>query len=533
MSIKKPRPALLTSFDSEPFSGELWKWNSPYGSDRTEIAPLANGELYPDLIAFLNGYGSRDGTDLNSILDDKKGSLSSLTCGIDNNNKFFFRTNTANFKFSIPLYNLGDHRDLFGFTGHEQTVADGSTYKLTATNDWQRGIIEFNSAQYTSNGVQGLHVSTFTTEYIVSNGYHDGGQSGSQRLIFNASDMPAATYASLTSNHIVKDSDDQWFRVSGGADYTSYPGLNYYLLLMQPIGHSNFAQSQLFWHDGTPFDILNNLKTVKQSLITWIRKRGSENDRDDRFDGKCLEDFEHEAGNELACWVVRPDGKVSAHGKWNHIVTYGLIYEVTENGKALLKELGFTENASENNGLFLGRNSQLPSSIGEFPAPSVLTSDSGYVELRRETTFRDDLSIMADGTVISSGLEPLRGWTMTLRISGPALGFNKNREELLRQWFARFEGGVTFYPTFGDALKSHGGIETRRHISLEDLTFTTLRFNKYHTVEAELSSAHHGNRVGGRLILRRDPQDSQDRLEVYETALELFQDINIKFLDDS
>ena len=534
MSIKKPRPALLTSFDSQAFAGALWQWSTPYGMSNTTIVPLDNGELYPDLIAFLNGYGTRSGYDLGSILDDNKGSLSSLTCGIDENDKFFLRTNVENFGFSIQIYNTGDHREDFGFTGHEQTTQDGSAYRLTATNAWKRGLFSVDSSQYMSgNDKKGLVVTTWTNEYTVSNGYHDGGNPTGQRLYFGASDMPAATFASLTSNHVVKDSDDQWFRVSGGYDYTAYPGLNYYLLLMVPIGHTNYSTSQLFWNDGTQFDCLPDVEVRKQSLITWIRKRGAMSDLDDKYSGKCLEDFEHEAGNEGATWLVQPDGRVAAHGQYSHIVTNGLFYQVTDNGKALLKELGFTEHAAENLTHYIGANGDIPTAVGEFPASSVLTSDTGYVELRRETTFRDDLSIMADGTVISSGLEPLRGWALTIRISGPALGFDKDREKLVREWFSRFEGGVTFYPTFGDALREEGGIDPRRHRALEDLSLTAFKFTRFYTAEAELSPAHHGKRVGGRLILRRDPQDSQDRLEMYETALELFQDITIKFLDDS
>lgn len=272
------------------------------------------------------------------------------------------------------------------------------------------------------------------------------------------------------------------------------------------------------------WDAIDTARRV-QNLPTYIRVRGSVLDADDIYSGKCLEDFEHTAGNTLASLVLEEDGHVSIN--YPSSVSYDNVSSNTAAGKALLLRLGF--DGTETETTTFGNYRQLKAAN---PAPCAMTS-RGYVELRRETIGRDDFSIMADGSVISAGLAPIKGWHLLIRVTGPGHGYSANRERHLRDWWKHARRGLTIYPTFGDPDNNgDGGNDTRRHVNIETIYGTADRHTLFQTVEADESAHHYGKRVGGRLLVRRHPADAQERRESYSGNIDMHQDIRIRLLDD-
>lgn len=425
--IKKPRLAILGEFDATEFVGAL------YERDENEIEGVLNTNSEPhfDIIAFLNGYGSKSGQDLNSILDDNKPSaISSFLAGI-NESGFFYLQADASFSWSDIF---PDNREKFGFTGDESAQLVSGNFIMTATNRWQRGVFEIERGG--GNNQLGLGLQTGTTVW----------------------------------------------------------------------------------------DAIPTARRI-QNLPTYLRVRGSVGDADDIYNGKCLEDWEHTAGNTSASLVLEEDGRVSIN--YPSSVAYDDVQSNSTLGKALLLRLGFDGTETETTTFGDGRQLKATN-----PAPCAMTS-RGYVELRRETLGRDDFSIMADGSVISAGLAPIKGWHLLIRVTGPAHGYSADRERHLRDWWKYARRGLTIYPTFGDPDNSgNGGNDTRRHVNIETIYGTADRHTLFQTVEADESAHHYGKRVGGRLLVRRHPADQQERRETYSGDIDMHQDIRLRLLDD-
>lgn len=166
------------------------------------------------------------------------------------------------------------------------------------------------------------------------------------------------------------------------------------------------------------------------------------------------------------------------------------------------------------------------------PAPCVLALARGYVELRRMTKYRDRSAVMADGSIVSSGLSPLAGWNLTVRVTGPAFGYSASQETHLRGWWQYARRSLTFFPQWGDLdAPARGSIETRRHRDL--LGSGTQPNDPFYTTEADEASSHYARRKGGRLLVRRAPRDSSERAESYgDHALDTVQDLEFRLLDD-
>ncbi len=168
------------------------------------------------------------------------------------------------------------------------------------------------------------------------------------------------------------------------------------------------------------------------------------------------------------------------------------------------------------------------------PCPGFLAFDKQTVELKRYTTGRDDRVVLASGAMASAGLPPLQGWEMTLRAGGPALGFAASRDKALRDFFVYSRDKITFFPMWGDLDAARGAIDTRKHIDQKTAYSTGVSaYSSTQTIEADIEASHYHKRKGGRLFLRRAPDDNQRRVEDYGgRALDVFQDVKFKFLDD-
>lgn len=167
------------------------------------------------------------------------------------------------------------------------------------------------------------------------------------------------------------------------------------------------------------------------------------------------------------------------------------------------------------------------------PAPCILAVERGYVELRRKVRTRDDFAMMSDGSVVSAGLAPIRGWDMTLRVIGPAYGYDASLEQHLRDWWQYSRRSLTLYPQWGDKDYTLGACDLRRDVKPQTLVAVSGSkdfFDTFRTPEAHHSTAHYAKRKGGRLHLRRTEAD--ERIEKYSTDLDCYQDIQLKLQDD-
>lgn len=262
--------------------------------------------------------------------------------------------------------------------------------------------------------------------------------------------------------------------------------------------------------------------TPSQSVPVLLKARGAySSDPEIDLSGKTLGDaFGTFAPAGFVRFRVNPDGRVSV--SWQ-----GLISDLVITNASFWQRLG-------------GTGQEAPVSLGgeayqlttDNPAPCVLPLSRGYVQLRRRTAIRDRSSMMADGSIVSSGLSPVRGWNLTARVIGPAFGYDVDQERHLRAWWSHCRRSLTLFPQWGDHdAPARGSIETRRHLDLTGAGTTPNSL--FHTTEADESGSHYAKRKGGRLLLRRDPKDASDRVEAYEgEQLDLVQDIEFRLVDD-
>lgn len=265
---------------------------------------------------------------------------------------------------------------------------------------------------------------------------------------------------------------------------------------------------------GVIYTVIGDFPRV-QSLPTWMRERGSMDDSDDVWLGKTVEDADPQA---LATWLVEPDGRVS--------VSY---YEeggfLLGNNAEFWRMLGGTLEETPVDGVG-GRKTLTTANR----APSFLALDFPYISMRRTITGRDEHQMMSDGRVVSSGLPPVRGWNLKFRVSGPTYGPERDQERHLRAWWDYARRNVTFYPQWGDMDRPEGSIDVRRHTDAL-IALSHERYGDGFTVEAEDTTRHFGKRKGGRLMMRRAPDDSQSRTESYDMDIDIFQDVEMVLLD--
>ena len=148
--IRKPLPAVLGEFDGTKYTGNLWTRD---GTTKTGVK-MTDGVPHSDVIAFLNGYGSKSGDDLTSIVNANNGSFSNFDIGFDDDGLFSMYASGLRFAY----HEQGDHRELFGFSGTEQPTSS----RLTATNPWKRGNLEVISLGGSSDK-KGLFVMKSST----------------------------------------------------------------------------------------------------------------------------------------------------------------------------------------------------------------------------------------------------------------------------------------------------------------------------------------------------------------------------------
>lgn len=513
--IKKPEIAILGEFDSNPYVGTVWTRNG----NAVTVQSMTDSKPQSDIIAFLNGYGSKHGQDLKNLVSSSRpSSFSSLTCGIDSDNKFFVE-GSHTFGLATTGTNPNASREMFGFTGSESVTGSGP-YRLTASGRWKRGV--FQTDFDTVGGLKIAESGSATMSMFFSS-----------QTLGPGSGQVTITFGGFSGGNI----ND--LQVGGSVEAVS-AGITYTIagFVLDSAGNRtsvivtsgsavNVGPSyQATYTTETITDIVPSNRRV-QNLVTWLRSRNTETDADNIYKNLCLEDFEGLAGNTNLTYVLEEDGRVSVNYDSSQ-TNYGTVTSIQTVGQSLFLRLGF--DGTETESTTTANHRQIKAANR---APCVLPTGRAYVELRREVSGRDDYTIMADGSVIASGLSPIRGWFILARVFGPAHGHSTDQERHLRAWWSYARRGLTIYPSFGDPDNpGKGGNDTRRHIDSVGLYGTTERHTLFQTVEAEEAANHHGRRIGGRLLVRRHPTDQQARREQYSGDIDIHQEIRFRVLDD-
>ena len=267
---------------------------------------------------------------------------------------------------------------------------------------------------------------------------------------------------------------------------------------------------------GLTYTLLSEAPRV-QCLPVWVRERGQMNDSDDIYSGLTLEDFDPDPRSR---WLVEADGRVSV----SFYLEGG--YEILNN--AWWRRLGGDGTETPASESSTGRHRLTTAN----PAPCFLASRRGYVNLRRRTTMRDSRQMMTDGSIVSASMPVVRGWDLTLRLEGPAQGFDRDHEDHLRAWWDHARGPLTFYPAWGDGDYAPGAMDTRRHVDRLSVD-TSARYNSFQTAGADSPDVHFSKRQGGRLLVRLHPSDDQNRRERYELQKDVHQDVVFRLTDDT
>tara|TARA_B100001173_G_C16021317_1_gene562204 strand:+ start:1410 stop:2861 length:1452 start_codon:yes stop_codon:yes gene_type:complete len=480
---------------------------------------MTNNVPHFDVIAFLNGYGSITNNSLKKIMDNAKPSgFGSITCGINSGNRFYIEAASTSFGLATTGTNPEASREMFGFDGTE-SVSGSGPYTLTASKRWARGVFQ---TDYDTVG--GLKIATSSSATMtMTYASQDPGPASGQVTI---------TFTGFTDGNINNlEVGGTVEAVSAGTSYTiagfTVDGSGNRVAVIVTSGSTvNPGPSyQASYTSESVTDIVPSNHRV-QNLVAWIRQRTGVSDADDIYADHCLERFEFAAGNTSMTVVLEEDGRISLN--YPSSVDYSGLASVSAAGEALFRRLGF--DGTETVTTTTTNHRQIK---GSNRAPCVLATGRGYVSMRREVSGRDELTVMADGSVISSGLAPTKGWSLTIRVDGPAHGYASDMEKHLRNWWTHARRGLTIYPSFGDPNNGgKGGNDTRRHADLESVYGLTSRHNETQTVEADESETHYGKRVGGRILARRHPSDQQSRRESYSGQIDIHQDIILRLIDD-
>mgnify|MGYP001388890470 CR=1 FL=1 len=227
---------------------------------------------------------------------------------------------------------------------------------------------------------------------------------------------------------------------------------------------------------------------------------------------------------------VRPDGRVVIQIKGSNPIPSPT--EWTAKGRRLWARLGGDGSETPETA-----HNQGAESIQEIktarPAFGFLAFDRSYTKLRRFTRGRSDHALLSDGSVVSSHLPPLQGWEFVGRVPGPAMGYAANLEEQARRFWLYAQDTITLFPQWGDMDSPEAGsIETRKHVDVYSAIGVT-PYTETQTIEADIEASHYHKRKGGRLCLRRAPDDDQRRVEDYgRLEIDVFQEIEMVLLDD-
>ena len=530
--VKKPLVGIGGEFDGTPYQSALYSRNG-----NTVTGPtMTDGKSYSDVVAYLNGYGSLDGHDLSSVMfANRPFGFTQISCGLTYQGRFFIRA-SHDFSLANTGTNAAASRAMFGFTGEETTNGSGP-YILEALGDWKRGVFQLDAS------VGGLKIQTGSTgqsfsllTYIGGSIHSGSGPTTVVAINFNFSNSVATGHedfqvgGNLRGSNEDGDGDDTFEILGFQTDGSGNRIASLVQATLLQVGNS-VSFEYLAPTTTSVKDIVPDFSRV-QNLITWIRRRGFENDADDIYAGKTLEDAESMAGTASLAgirYLLEADGRVSCNFGTNVLS----LSSITNTGRSLLLRLGADGQeygVAAGSGRFTMKNN--------FRAPCFLACQHGYVSLRRRVEGRDQFALLANGAIVSAGLEPIKGWDLVLRVVGPAHGYDKDLETHLREWWKHARRGLTLYPTWGDGDRlSTGGNDTRRHVDLRSIYQSSASgaeriHDLFQTAEADESASHFGKRVGGRLLLRRHTEDSQYRLEAYMNRIDVHQDITLLLLDD-
>lgn len=131
-TIYQHTPALAAEVDMRTLAGD-----EPFERGGANITLSASAGLYWDLLAFLHGYGSRDGDDLASVINaawSAAGGSGTFTVGIDADDLLYIENSTTDFHVDFC-------GEVFGSLTLDTVVGGSAPYRHTSLTPWQRGCI--------------------------------------------------------------------------------------------------------------------------------------------------------------------------------------------------------------------------------------------------------------------------------------------------------------------------------------------------------------------------------------------------------
>ena len=157
-SITRQTAALAGVFDARAFAGEA-AFTRDVGGVATVSTISISADVFPDVLAFLHGFGSAASASLPARLQaawSSAGCAGTITCGIDESDRFYIETDAAAGDFKIA--NTAD-AGAFGFLGALDFVGGVAPFRHTASGDWRRGVFELTGVglKLTPSGAGSVH----------------------------------------------------------------------------------------------------------------------------------------------------------------------------------------------------------------------------------------------------------------------------------------------------------------------------------------------------------------------------------------
>ena len=265
----------------------------------------------------------------------------------------------------------------------------------------------------------------------------------------------------------------------------------------------------------------------KQSLVTWIRERGTIADADDLYDGLTLEDA-LPAGSSC---VVEPDGELSIETPAGEAISWPSTDAARNFARAVghrgaigysdyTTDLPLDTEATDDGGRILRTGARW--------APSFLTLRG--IGLRARADRDGDEHTAGDGTAFGFDRYVRRGFGVSIAVSGPAIGRSQNRADALRSLLTRATGTVTIYPQWGSEAQATGEMELRRHKGMARVNVDAPDSSLLYTADADATWNHYGARAGGRLILIHSGDWS--RADEFNSRADAMQDVELTLYVD-
>lgn len=209
-----PRPAFSAAFDATSWSNTAV---ITFGASSATLPTYGTGEgVFEDALDLLNGRGSRTSRSLGALLTAGWTGAGTITCGIDDDDRFYIETSAVDFTISAAAGNT-----VFGFSASGEALVGGAApFRRTASSEWTRGALSSPGLTIDPTGAPAaFSVSTQSVQSLVTwIRTHGQGDADEQNETGNLEALVHAAPISVTSfRAYVNDDGYVVFSWSGGA----------------------------------------------------------------------------------------------------------------------------------------------------------------------------------------------------------------------------------------------------------------------------------------------------------------------------